>query len=51
MNFDFSDELKALRDQARKFLRERDAAAWEIPRSIAASVKLPASAIATRQRS
>src|SRR5690348_5041844 len=25
MNFDFSDDLKALRDQARKFLRERDA--------------------------
>jgi len=29
----------------------RDAAAWEMPRSIAASVKLPASAMATRQRS
>jgi acyl-CoA dehydrogenase len=25
VNFDFSDELKSLRDQARKFLRERDA--------------------------
>ncbi len=25
MNFDFSDELKSLRDQARKFLRERNA--------------------------
>ena len=24
MNLDFSDDLKALRDQARKFLRERD---------------------------
>jgi acyl-CoA dehydrogenase len=23
MNFDFSDDLKALREQARKFLRER----------------------------
>ena len=27
MNFDFSDDLKALREQARKFLRERCPAA------------------------